>query len=509
MHVRKTMKINVNLKLSHKGLILVAIPLIFELVFVGTLVLALKRAEYEIWRERHSKAVLSESNTLLKNFMDTGLSLYMYGTTGSDTALERYKELSEEIPHQISRLKVLLRDSPNQKESLERIKRVGNRAMELLAQGSEIIADSRAAKRLAQDREVMEKVLSDLTSEVRIFVKEQEKAEQIDPQAEAKSRLFVIYCLAVGICVNVALALSLAVYFNRGTTRRLLVLMDNTDRLSRNQTLHGRIGGGDEIAHLDHVFHNMAEALAEAARRKQELVSMVSHDLRTPLTSVQASLTLLSEGVLGSLPVRAHKEVTNAENNTTRLINLINDLLDIEKMEAGQLALDCSKTSVQNIFERSVESVKAFAEKQNVNIKILETDLQVYADGDRIIQVIVNLLSNSIKFSPAESTVSLEAVPAENNTVEMRVIDQGRGIPEGFRKSMFQRFQQVDQIGDAKKKKGTGLGLAICKNLVELHGGVIGVRSEEGKGSTFWFQIPIDKPPEIPAQTAEAAQASR
>lgn len=498
------MKINFHLQLSHKGLILVAVPLLFEFVFALVLILAIRQAEHEINRERHSKAVLTESNALLKNIMDSGLALYIYGTTGSDKMLERYKELGEEVPKQIQALKVLLVESKDKKDALARVQRIGNRATELLAHGSTLIAASGMDKRLHADKEVMETLIADLSGDLRAFVKEMEKAEFVDPKAEAQSREFVINCLLAGIAGNVILAIFLAIYFNKGTTNRLLVLMDNTNRLARHQPLHKRIGGGDEIAHLDDVFHNMAEALEEAARRKQELVSMVSHDLRTPLTSVQASLTLLSEGVLGSLPVRAHKEITNAENNTSRLINLINDLLDIEKMEAGQLRVDCQKTPVLPIFERSFEAVKAFAEKQNVNIKIVDTDLEIYADGDRIIQVLVNLFSNAIKFSPAESTVTLEAVWAPNNMVELRVIDQGRGIPASFLPQMFQRFQQVDQIGDSKKKKGTGLGLAICKSLVELHGGEIGVRSEEGKGSTFWFQIPVEKPPE----QLEAAQTT-
>lgn len=491
------MKKAINLKLSHKGLILVAVPLIFEIVFVAVLVAALLRADHEIKRERHAKAVLTEANALLKNVMDCGTALFVFSTTGAEEMMERYQELREEIPREVHNLKIMLRDSPKQKESLARINRVGNRATELLAQGNQIISDSGALKRMSENKETLASMLTELNSELRKFTRELEESEQIDPQAEIRSRQLVTFLLASGVLVNIVLALSLAVYFNRGTTKRLIVLMDNTERLSRNHALHDRIGGGDEIGHLDHVFHNMAEALAEAARRKQELVSMVSHDLRTPLTSVQASLTLLSEGVLGALPARAVKEVTNAENNTSRLINLINDLLDIEKMEAGQLRIDCRPTEIFPLFEAAFEAVKAFAAKQNVNIKLNDNDLEIYADGDRIIQILVNLLSNAIKFSPAESTVTLNAVSVESDKfVELQVIDQGRGIPASFLPSMFQRFQQVDQIGDAKVKKGTGLGLAICKSLVELHGGEIGVRSEEGKGSTFWFQIPCRKPSE-------------
>ncbi|MBX9722022.1 MAG: cell wall metabolism sensor histidine kinase WalK, partial [Candidatus Obscuribacterales bacterium] len=444
------MKINFNLKLSHKALILVAVPLAFELIFVGMLVLSLGRAQEAIRKEKHSVDVLAGANGMLRNIIDCSTVIFMYCTTGSDKIYERYKDLTDGIPRQVYELKLLLRESANRKVAVMRITNIGNRITTLLERSSEIMHDSAALKRFGQDKDKITGMVSDLTSDIRLFVKEQEAVERVDLHDEQRSLDMVYYCIGFGVLVNIAIAVSLAVYFNKGTSRRLLVLMDNTERLSMNQALHQRIGGGDEIAHLDHVFHNMAEALAEAARRKQELVSMVSHDLRTPLTSVQASLTLLSEGVLGSLPARAHKEITNAENNTSRLINLINDLLDIEKMEAGQLRIDCHDTEIVPIFERSAEAVKAFADKQNVNIKIVDTELTIYADGDRIIQIIVNLLSNSIKFSPAESTVTLEAVPSENNFVELRVIDQGRGIPANFVNNLFARFQQVDQIGDSK-----------------------------------------------------------
>lgn len=216
------------LKLSKRGLILVTVPLLFELLFVGVLIFSLERTEHEIWKERHSKAVISESNALLKSFLDTGISLYMYGTTNSESALERFKELQLQIPEQVSQLKALVRNSSNQEAAYGRIIKIGNRASELLAQGSDIIADRSSSKRMSESREALESLLSNLTGELKSFVKEQEKSEQIDPQAEANSRLFVIFCLGFGITINVAVAIALAIYYKRSSRTA-----DNADLLKQ------------------------------------------------------------------------------------------------------------------------------------------------------------------------------------------------------------------------------------------------------------------------------------
>jgi signal transduction histidine kinase len=218
-------------------------------------------------------------------------------------------------------------------------------------------------------------------------------------------------------------------------------------------------------------------------------------------------LTLLSVGALGSLPEQAKKVVTIAERNTIRLITLINDILDIEKLESGKLDMVFEVISMGNVLERSSESVRAFAEQNGIVLQMIPSTASVYADGDRLVQVLVNLISNAVKFSPKDAavTVRVEEIP---NWIEVKVIDRGRGIPEKFKNSLFQRFQQVE-ASDAKKKGGTGLGLAICKGIIEAHGGNIGVDSEEGKGSVFWFRIPpasariavtgaTAKPPTVP-----------
>lgn len=228
----------------------------------------------------------------------------------------------------------------------------------------------------------------------------------------------------------------------------------------------------------------------EMEKLKREFVSMVSHDLRTPLTAVQGTLDLLEEDAYGELTEQGHKRVKVANESIDRLINLINDLLDIEKMEAGKMRLQAKPTSLLKILTDSVESVRTFAERHEVELELkLEEDLIVAADRDRMIQVVVNLLSNAVKFSPAAAKVSLTA-EKDGKLALVKVIDRGRGIPQDHVDSLFQRFKQV-KAADGARKKGTGLGLAICKAIVESHNGSIAVSSEEGKGSEFRFTVPL------------------
>jgi PAS domain S-box-containing protein len=238
----------------------------------------------------------------------------------------------------------------------------------------------------------------------------------------------------------------------------------------------------------------------EVERLKKEFVATVSHELRTPLTSIRGSLTLLNVGALGALPDQAKKVVALAERNTIRLITLINDILDIEKIESGKLDMVFDTVPIASVVDRSVEAVKSFAEQQEIKLEVKPSQSTVFADGDRLVQVIVNLLSNAVKFSPTGSTVTV-AVEEIPNWIEVKVIDHGRGIPAKYKELLFQRFQQVEHA-DSKKKGGTGLGLAICKGIIEQHGGSIGVDSEEGKGATFWFRIP-------PAQTGAKSLATK
>jgi signal transduction histidine kinase len=171
------------------------------------------------------------------------------------------------------------------------------------------------------------------------------------------------------------------------------------------------------------------------------------------------------------------------------MTTLINDLLDMDRLEAGMLVLNKSNISLSTSFDQAIHSVKPIADKRDVEIVVVPSDVTVLADPDRVIQVLVNLLSNAVKFSAQGGKVTLSALGTTSG-VEISVADEGRGIPPNMLDSIFDRFRQV-RASDAQESRGTGLGLAICKALVELHGGTILVRSEIGKGSVFTFTLPF------------------
>lgn len=237
------------------------------------------------------------------------------------------------------------------------------------------------------------------------------------------------------------------------------------------------------------VAHDVSDR-KEVERLKQEFVAMVSHELRTPLTSLQATLSLLSAGSYGQLSTTGLKRVSGAESSIGRLVLLINDLLDMEKMEAGKLSMTAEECDLQHIISRSVDAVQGFAEQQGVRLcadKI--PSIKVLVDPDRLLQVVVNLLSNAIKFSDDGGLVEIQ-VQSQGDAVELAVIDHGAGIPTGAEQLIFEKYQQA-QSTDGKKRRGTGLGLPICKAIVEMHGGSIGVRTTAGGGSTFWVRLPV------------------
>ncbi len=236
------------------------------------------------------------------------------------------------------------------------------------------------------------------------------------------------------------------------------------------------------------IFRDVS-ARRELERMKDEFISIVSHELRTPLTSIRGSLGLLEAGVAGELPPKVQRMLTIAVSNTDRLIRLINDILDIERMESGKVQLEKAECRIHEVMRQAVEAVHGMASQNEVEILLKPINAIVWADQDRILQIMTNLLGNAVKFSTSGGTVTLEG-EANAARVLLKVVDTGRGIPADRLDSIFGKFQQVD-ASDSRQKGGTGLGLAISRTLARQHGGDIWVESELGKGSTFYLSLPI------------------
>jgi PAS domain S-box-containing protein len=226
-------------------------------------------------------------------------------------------------------------------------------------------------------------------------------------------------------------------------------------------------------------------------RMKNEFISIVSHELRTPLTSIYGSLTMLASGLLATDVESSNRLLTIAVNSTERLVRLINDILDIERIESGKIVMVKAHNSVADMMTKAVETIQSFADKYSVKISAETIVDEVYADSDRIIQTLTNLLSNAIKFSPQNGHVWLTASKQEHEIL-FQVRDEGRGIPEDKLETIFEKFQQVD-FSDSRNHEGTGLGLAICRSIVQQHHGKIWVESDLGQGSVFYFTLPINE----------------
>ncbi len=269
-----------------------------------------------------------------------------------------------------------------------------------------------------------------------------------------------------------------------------------TDFLNDRYSYQFKTPDPTEVGSLQSTFNAMAqrvlsniEELKSLDKAKTEFLNIASHELRTPLTSIKGSLSLLQSGIMGDVNVQSKKLLSIAETETDRLVRLINDLLDLTKIESQKLSLTAKWYNFQEFIERIFLSLEGISKNAKVELNYLSTeDFEVFADSDRIQQVITNLLSNALKYSPEDSKI-IVSTSILKGSLRIEILDSGPGIPPEDQNKIFEKFSQ--SVGPENPLvKGTGLGLAIAKALVEQHHGEIGVSSLPGEGCCFYFSLP-------------------
>ena len=287
-------------------------------------------------------------------------------------------------------------------------------------------------------------------------------------------------------------------YFNFGILSPLQSLSNRMMEFLLDQyTFRFSTPPNNEIGNLERTFNSLAQRvlnnmdeLKALDRAKSEFVSIASHELRTPLTSIKGSLGLLSSQIVGKIDDEAKDLVAVAEQETDRLVRLINDMLDIAKIESRSLTLKKDWSSLKRLVKQTAQGLQGFASAAQVHIQIVEPlrEIEVFMDADRIQQIITNLVSNAIKYSPENGSVTIEYNIVDEEKIVISIIDQGQGISEENQALIFEKFRQATD-SSTHLVKGTGLGLAISKALVEEHNGSIGVNSTPGQGSNFYFTL--------------------
>ncbi|MGB3691424.1 MAG: ATP-binding protein [Spirulinaceae cyanobacterium] len=234
---------------------------------------------------------------------------------------------------------------------------------------------------------------------------------------------------------------------------------------------------------------NIINDITERKRLENEFISLVSHELRTPMSSIIGALDLLGTGQLGNLNTQGKQVLNIAITNTERLMRLVNDILDLERIKSGKIQMQKVRCNGANLLAQASETMQTLANNSQLRLEVETSSVILWGDPDRILQTLTNLLSNAIKFSEPGQTIWLRS-RLYGDYLQVEVQDEGRGIPADKLQLIFERFQQVD-ASDSRSKGGTGLGLSICRNIIEQHNGKIWAESILGQGSTFYFTLPL------------------
>jgi PAS domain S-box-containing protein len=593
------------LTMAKKITILVAFPVLLEIVIVGALCYVLAEVEGARARTAHANELGTVLYSILSLEMERSTVAVVRKMTSNASASAEETSFTPKVFAQVQKLRDLTKGNSEEEKTWSAMIQIEEALDHDLKTGTVAFdAGDKLGAALAFAR--ARKGLDNLLRTANGLADEQDRVEKENRRLFEKYSEQLKIVLTGAIVSSVGLAFLLAYLFNKSTTNRLNILMQNALLFSSGRTSHSQLQGDDELAQLDWIYRrldselttmrqkeraildNTSEVICSIDRRlklqetnkatlkvwgyhekdlkeqsvlklvapdqanathtklaeaissksevkfetkmrkpdgtiidvdwsatwaddqqalfcvirditerkkleqlKQDFVAMLSHDLRTPLSSVLAAIELVSMPGFG-ITDEGQEYLQVAEKNLHSSIAMINQLLEIEKMESGVLSLDYEEADSIEIIRAAVNTVAALSETANIPIVVPDDNVKVAVDIEKLTRVIINLLGNALKFSEPGKEIAIKQT-IDNQYLRISVVDHGPGIPREKQLLIFERFRQLDQT-EKREYSGTGLGLAICKSIIEAHKGKIGVTSQNGEGSTFWFEVPLQRP---------------
>lgn len=478
------------MRISQKGLLLVSIPLLFQIAFILILGQELHQAESKIEQQIQAKDVLASLDSGQRHWTYAFCYTILFVISEKPEYRQAQAQYASKLRQEFEQLKAV--PLPNQpKDFVPNTIKLLERSL-ALEKFLMTPTGRRYGQRFYQETR---QGIRYIRWPMDVVVQALKKQETEGPEQRKIVTQRIQQTIAIGLVTSIIITIGLAIYFDRGIMRRLKNVLENIERLKREHPPKKPAPGKDEIAELDHVLFDAASEIITLEKFKEQTIGIAKRELKTPLNLITQTFEQLEKNSTTILSKPALDIIQVGHKNSKRLLELINDLLDLDRIETGKLELKCGTIQSEELAKLSFDAVKEFAAKHGIHLVLqLETDY-IYGDMDRLTQVIINLLSNAIKFSPEQGTVIFRASDGPQ-CFELSVIDSGRGIPTAYIDKIFDRFQQVEKT-DTTKKGGTGLGLSICKSIVEQHGGIIGVESSVGNGARFWIKLPHQNSPAI------------
>ena len=385
----------------------------------------------------------------------------------------------------------LIANTPEKKDSLGKVKAYYVHYQSLTEEEIDHVRMNKPYHKNWYEQE-MKKVADGILEELKkleVYVRQDiSNRTKILGEAGASARKLAIVMSIIAII----LAISTSFLITRGLTRPLTTLMEKTKEISKGIFKSDlNIASPPEILELTNAFNSMCDKLKMVDKMKSDFFSSMSHELRTPLTSIKEGISLLQDGVGGTITEKQKRLLSILSEESKRLIDLVNSLLDLSKMEAGMMTYNFEQGNLAPLIERAMTEMTFLVEAKKITLKTKIDDKlpAIKMDRERILQVLRNLIGNAVKFTPEGGQVRVSA-KIMNREVEVSVSDTGSGIPKENLTTIFEKFHQAP-FKNSDRIKGTGLGLAIVKHIIIAHGGKVWAESEVGKGSFFIFILPV------------------